>query len=89
MVREVELEEDGSSAHAEMHLITITLTGGDHGFLRPRGDAPGPLDPRQGKTQVPPPTRRCTVAPTPRPRHARGSSAHAEMHPASSTPRWQ
>ncbi len=71
----------GSSAHAEMHPGTASTSSTRTGFLRPRGDAPGPLDPRQGKTQVPPPTRRCTPPGFAQIFGRAGSSAHAEMHP--------
>ncbi len=52
------------------------------GFLRPRGDAPDRGLVAIDVAPVPPPTRRCTRAASPRRSSVPGSSAHAEMHPA-------
>ncbi len=75
----------GSSAHAEMHPVEAPARLTGQRFLRPRGDAPITRCERLSKRRVPPPTRRCTVAVGDVRRRDLGSSAHAEMHPASSS----
>ncbi len=72
----------GSSAHAEMHPTRGEVARGGGRFLRPRGDAPRARRRAPSRGPVPPPTRRCTVGLRRLRRRGRGSSAHAEMHPA-------
>ncbi len=49
-------------------------------FLRPRGDAPRLATLGLQRSQVPPPTRRCTSQKHQSMSRSKGSSAHAEMH---------
>ena len=72
----------GSSAHAEMHPCRRLRRRSRARFLRARGDAPRLACAAVGTSQVPPRTRRCTLRAGLRLDRQQGSSAHAEMHPA-------
>ncbi len=73
----------GSSAPAEMRPSTTSTSAWSRWFLRPRGDAPARHDGCRGAAAVPPPPRRCAARPHDGPQAAVGSSAPAEMRPAS------
>ena len=77
----------GSSAHAEMRPKTASPGRGADWLLRPRGDAPPTLASRTAENPAPPPTRRCAATRRRSPSSTTGSSAHAEMRPATTTPR--
>ena len=74
---------DGSSAHAEMRPDQGEEHVHEDRLLRPRGDAPVRVRSLPVTATAPPPTRRCAPAALAEHVAGDGSSAHAEMRPAS------
>ncbi len=71
----------GSPAHAGMHPRRTRSWVASDGLPRPRGDAPGSRILRTPGRLAPPPTRGCTRVRYSLRRRAKGSPAHAGMHP--------
>ncbi len=72
----------GSSARAEVHPLDVELKLPRKRFLRTRGGPPVWVGHCPGDRGVPPHARRSTLRQRCRARHAAGSSARAEVHPA-------